>query len=847
MQTLSDRKSVVVQSERSVFRRLADRVFGFDFFVSYSWGDGWEYAEALARELEALNFDVFLDRDDFAAGDDWKSVGAWSLRRTSKLILVGTTGSLNSKPVLHELDVFSETGRAVMPISIGGVLSEIPNEHPFLKFLGDEKLRIEEDVEQLSVGPSAATIGRIAQSFDLLRQDEKRTRWLLALLAVFASISAFALWQRDTALTAQEKAVTAQQQAEESEGEAVVARGEAETEAANARTAEGKARTAQKEAEDRRVEAEVARDEAKRQTRVAISARNAEALARLEERQSTALTFANLAMAEVERDPTLALQFAKRAQSFAPTTVAEVAALRAYNSGSMLRTMHLPDSEWAQFMGDGNEFVASHGPDAAIYSVETQEVVRMIPNVKQVLALENGGLLAERRVSEAASRISFIGENGNESANIGLVSRVVFQRCGGNSALIESDSEIGSEQKSLIYFDGGKFIPLGDQFSDLGLSECRGRLLFSMPIRPDIEPFAVVDTDGNRWNLTLPPSNLVHEFDVSSDGRRVAAYIGHWTTVNSPGALAIYDLPKNQSDNSVPIEPTILNEDDFKLACCGGRTFCMGWRWENDIGDLYFEGNDAIIFVGESLRYTNATRLNLSDLTVETFLWDIGRKIEFERSQIGEAGFILDDNSSRVVWIGYDEVFLGAIFSDDIFNSTYSDSRNGKLILTSSSDEGIFLWRRPLGVLTYQLDLERIYESAESGSLSTVASELNDRIQNGGKTGPEDLAILQLPHGGVDFSNDFEMSAQYKGWTGILGSGVESMLSPRPLSIPSTRPDSAGSDAVAEAIGATVGGTVFGRSFVLSPSWILEEGTPWIVPHVATSSSVVIEGMGDNK
>ena len=77
--------------KRSLFRRLLDFVFGYDFFVSYSWSDGADYAAALAHRLETEGFAVFLDRTNYAAGDDWKTVGAWTLRRTGQLILVGSS------------------------------------------------------------------------------------------------------------------------------------------------------------------------------------------------------------------------------------------------------------------------------------------------------------------------------------------------------------------------------------------------------------------------------------------------------------------------------------------------------------------------------------------------------------------------------------------------------------------------------------------------------------------------------------------------------------------------------------------------------------------------------------
>ena len=107
---------------RSVWRRALDFVFGYDFFISYAWVDGGLYAEKLARALEMSGFEVFLDRDDFGSGDDWKQVGAWTLRRTGQLILVGTPAAIHSNPVAREVELFRATGRRIIPIDFEGSL-----------------------------------------------------------------------------------------------------------------------------------------------------------------------------------------------------------------------------------------------------------------------------------------------------------------------------------------------------------------------------------------------------------------------------------------------------------------------------------------------------------------------------------------------------------------------------------------------------------------------------------------------------------------------------------------------------------------------------------------------------
>jgi TIR domain len=105
---------------RSLPRRIFDFVFGYDFFISYSWSDGAAYATGLATQLQAYGFKVFLDRTDYASGDDWKTDGAWTLRRTSQLILVGTPAATRSDPVIHEVEIFSKTRRRIVPIDFGG-------------------------------------------------------------------------------------------------------------------------------------------------------------------------------------------------------------------------------------------------------------------------------------------------------------------------------------------------------------------------------------------------------------------------------------------------------------------------------------------------------------------------------------------------------------------------------------------------------------------------------------------------------------------------------------------------------------------------------------------------------
>ena len=56
---------------QNIAGRLVDVIFGYDFFVSYTWADGSKYAHSLHEKLKTQGFTVFVDEEDFARGDNW--------------------------------------------------------------------------------------------------------------------------------------------------------------------------------------------------------------------------------------------------------------------------------------------------------------------------------------------------------------------------------------------------------------------------------------------------------------------------------------------------------------------------------------------------------------------------------------------------------------------------------------------------------------------------------------------------------------------------------------------------------------------------------------------------------
>lgn len=224
-QPLSD---TIDQDARPLSRRALDKIFGFDFFISYAWSDGAAYAKALAGLLQADGFEVFLDRIEYASGDDWKKVGAWTLRRTGQLLLVGSPAAIRSDPVVREVEIFSKTARRIVPIEFAGSLDWTQTDSRLSLYLPSEILRIKEPIAALASGPSEETVAIIRRTFDLVRQDKKRLRaiamtaLLLGALALAATaFGYYALLQRENARVSERKAISNEEQAKKNEALAV--------------------------------------------------------------------------------------------------------------------------------------------------------------------------------------------------------------------------------------------------------------------------------------------------------------------------------------------------------------------------------------------------------------------------------------------------------------------------------------------------------------------------------------------------------------------------------------------------------------------------------------------------
>lgn len=178
--------------------RLVDVIFGYDFFVSYTWADGSKYAHSLYEKLKAQGFTVFLDEEEYSRGDNWTLLGRRALRKTRQLILVATPRVHESGPVLKELTAFQSTGRRIIPVEIGDALNpqKYP-ESPLLPLIPAELLRINQPLQQDAIPNEVPpeVVRELRRGFHHVRQAQIRVRFLLGACLVLLGLLGIAVWQ----------------------------------------------------------------------------------------------------------------------------------------------------------------------------------------------------------------------------------------------------------------------------------------------------------------------------------------------------------------------------------------------------------------------------------------------------------------------------------------------------------------------------------------------------------------------------------------------------------------------------------------------------------------------------
>jgi hypothetical protein len=173
---------------QKMVRNLNYRLWGYDFFISYHWGSGGQYAVNLAQRLRDRNYDVFLDRAEFASGDDWEAIGKIALLNTKRLILIATREAVTvSKPVLIEVSNFTANGRQIVSINFGDSFVELdPLTFPVLRSITNANLYIQDSEEHIATGPSSSTVDELVRTHRVLRRRTIRTTIIASIISLLS-------------------------------------------------------------------------------------------------------------------------------------------------------------------------------------------------------------------------------------------------------------------------------------------------------------------------------------------------------------------------------------------------------------------------------------------------------------------------------------------------------------------------------------------------------------------------------------------------------------------------------------------------------------------------------------
>lgn len=173
-------------------------------FISYRTSDGVDKATALARELNAAfgEQQVFLDKEDLAAGAPWREAIGATLDAKPVLLLLVTPQVLGPRlddpndPVRREVSAALDAGATIIPLLADGV-EALPAAHEWpeaLRTLSERtwrRLRAydwREDIERLLADLQALGVPRLERGAHA-RRGEDRRRGLLFGAAFAAGIA----------------------------------------------------------------------------------------------------------------------------------------------------------------------------------------------------------------------------------------------------------------------------------------------------------------------------------------------------------------------------------------------------------------------------------------------------------------------------------------------------------------------------------------------------------------------------------------------------------------------------------------------------------------------------------
>jgi tetratricopeptide (TPR) repeat protein len=181
--------------KEGLITRAVDWVFGYDFFISYSHGDGPKLPLRLKERLALAGFRVFLDQSEYVAGLDLRGETRRQVSKSRKLVVVARAGALRSQWVKREVDVALAQGKIPVIVNVNGAVEAAQDSALATAALDKHWLRLNTTLDDPDGELSDAIVGELVRGFNHTRQEIKRQRIFAAAAAVLAVTAGIAIWQ----------------------------------------------------------------------------------------------------------------------------------------------------------------------------------------------------------------------------------------------------------------------------------------------------------------------------------------------------------------------------------------------------------------------------------------------------------------------------------------------------------------------------------------------------------------------------------------------------------------------------------------------------------------------------
>ena len=212
--TLTSSWSESIKAER-LMTRLVDRVFGYDFFLSYSRSDGMHLPQRLKERLEQAGFRVFLDQTEYVAGADLRRETRRQVLKSRKIVIIGRPGAFRSEWVRREIEVAENSDTIPVVLNLNGALEAAAADASLAVTVRKyDWLRLVETLDDPDGEPSDRIVAELVRSFHHTRQETRRQRFFGAAALVLLITAGVASWQAVAAYQARDQAEQAKDRAE---------------------------------------------------------------------------------------------------------------------------------------------------------------------------------------------------------------------------------------------------------------------------------------------------------------------------------------------------------------------------------------------------------------------------------------------------------------------------------------------------------------------------------------------------------------------------------------------------------------------------------------------------------